>query len=367
MTAPVNPEYRLRNLLRRVRDLLMGRRLSADPEATGVVDLSDFGKRCAAVAALAAASTAELATVAGPEAATARRLAEELELAARLAERMEALPRTPERIGRQCEVLEEVARAVEAALAAECVLEEPPVAVGLGTLARQERRLFEPFVAFEGRIEDPPPAPVERGPVRRALRRALLDHGEGPFGLAVTGSGRMLFGGHSFEAAGVAPGIARSAAEPPGVKTVLDLREGTEDAALRDFLLVKAVDEALHAVLAPRLPGADLPERARALPRAPGTRGAVRPEAVARDVAGWQAQEAARGVEKLAARRAGPEWARLPRGAYLLRLFLSDDDALAADLLALGPLLRRMEKGEAVEGACGIAERSLPKLLGMVG
>ena len=77
--------------------------------------------------------------------------------------------------------------------------------------------------------------------------------------------------------------------------------------------------------------------------------------------------EAARAVEKLAARRIGPEWARVPRGAYLLRLFFSENDALAADLLALGPALRRMEKGEEALGTVPRAERALRGLLGLLG
>ena len=47
MSSLINPEYRLRNLKRAMRDLLMGRRLSADPERTGVVSLADFGKQWA--------------------------------------------------------------------------------------------------------------------------------------------------------------------------------------------------------------------------------------------------------------------------------------------------------------------------------
>jgi hypothetical protein len=151
------------------------------------------------------------------------------------------------------------------------------------------------------------------------------------------------------------------------VKRALDLREAAPDPALKDFLLVKAVDEALFAFLSPRLAGHELEARARALPRGGGKRGAVRPEQVARPVKGWDTQEAARAVERVVARRAGPEWARLPRGAYLLRLFYSEDDALAADLLALGPALRRMEKGEAVEGTEPLAARALAGLLGLLG
>ena len=41
MSSQVNPEYRLRNLQRRLRDMLMGHRLSADPDS-GIVELGDF-------------------------------------------------------------------------------------------------------------------------------------------------------------------------------------------------------------------------------------------------------------------------------------------------------------------------------------
>ena len=47
-------------------------------------------------------------------------------------------------------------------------------------------------------------------------------------------------------------------------------------------------------------------------------------------------QEAARLVEKLAARRLGPDAARLPRGVYLFRLFISDDDDLAGQHAGVG-------------------------------
>lgn len=50
MSSPANPEWRLRNLHRRLRDLLMSHRLSADPERTGVVELLDFGKKAASPA-----------------------------------------------------------------------------------------------------------------------------------------------------------------------------------------------------------------------------------------------------------------------------------------------------------------------------
>ena len=78
-------------------------------------------------------------------------------------------------------------------------------------------------------------------------------------------------------------------------------------------------------------------------------------------------QEAARTAERVADRRAGPEYARLPKGAYLLRLFYSEDDTLAADLLALGPALKRMEKGEGAPGTGPAAERALRGLFGLLG
>ncbi|MFQ5843770.1 MAG: hypothetical protein ACE5JG_02155, partial [Planctomycetota bacterium] len=64
--------------------------------------------------------------------------------------------------------------------------------------------------------------------------------------------------------------------------------------------------------------------------------------------------------------RGGPEWTGLPRGVYPLRLLVHENDALAADLLALAPLLRRMERGEAVAGAEAPARRALGGLLGLV-
>ncbi|MHC4163503.1 MAG: hypothetical protein ACYSUM_15350 [Planctomycetota bacterium] len=365
--SSVNPEYRLRNLRRELRDLLMGRRLAADPERTGVTELADFGKRCETLADLAGASVAELAAGGSTETECARRVAEEVELACRLAARLETLPRSPQRVDRQCRPLEEALDTVDAALQAECALEEPAALSSLATLARRERDLFAPFADFEGRIEEAAPGRVERGRVRRALRRALLEHECGPFALSVDRHGVLRFRDFEFATEAVAAGLARAPHEPPEVKKALDLREAAPDAALRDFLLVKAVDEALVALLAPQLRGHELPERARALPQRPGKRFAVRPEAVRRDVAGWDAQEAVRLAEKLAARRLGPESAHLPKGAYLLRLFLSEDDALAADLLALGPALRRMEKGEAVAGTEAAAERALRGLLGLLG
>jgi hypothetical protein len=314
-----------------------------------------------------------------------------VELAARAAARFEELPRTPERVAQQCAFLEEAERDLEAALKAECRLEEKPALVSLSQLARRERDLFSPLVTFEGRIEDTPPGMVEHGKLRRALRRALLDHPGGPFGLEVakdgtlafdvatppglaapvlTGTGetpllhqRLWFRAERTEAAGV----PRSPLEPPEVKRALDLRETAPDPALKDFLLVKAVDEALFAFLEPRMRSHEIEEKARALPRRPGKRAIVRPEAVARPARGWDVQEAARIAERAADRRAGPEFLRVPKGAYLLRLFYAEDDALAADLLALGPALRRMEKGEAVEGSGPAAERALGALLGLLG
>ena len=142
---------------------------------------------------------------------------------------------------------------------------------------------------------------------------------------------------------------------------------GTSLKALRDFLLVKAVDEALAAFLTPHLKDPEFVEKARAFPRKPGKRGGIRPEAVRATVAGWSEADAARAIGKVADRRIGPDGARLPRGAYLLRLLLHEDDRLAADLLALGPVLRRMEKGEPVESVEDRALRALKGLLGLLG
>ncbi|MCK6459380.1 MAG: hypothetical protein L6Q95_05740 [Planctomycetes bacterium] len=379
MSSPANPEWRLRNLHRRVRDLLMGHRLSADPEKTGVVALSDFGKAANELADFAAQSVREMEGARGTEGECGRRVAETVELAARAAARFEELPRTPKRIAQQAAILEEAERDIDAALKAECHLEEKPALVSLSGLARRERDLFAPLVTFEGRIEDTPPGLVEHGRIRRALRRALLAHGTGPFRLEVAKDGTLAFDTPAatpdaapLQAAfraekGEAAGVPRSPLEPPEVKRALDLRETAPDQALKDFLLVKAVDEALLAFLEPRMRGHEIEEKARALPRRPGKRAVVRPEAVARPAAGWDVQEAARIAERAADRRAGPEFLRVPKGAYLLRLFYSDDDTLAADLLALGPALRRMEKGEAVEGTGPAAERALRGLLGLLG
>ena len=365
MSSSANPEYRLRNLRRELKGMLMGRRLAVDPERTGVVELVDFGKRCDRLAALAAQSVEDLA-----RSRCGCRIAEELELAARLAARMESLPRTSARVEQQCGVLEDVQQQIEAALANECRLDEEPIFLSLSTVARTERKLFEPFVTLRGTIADTPAAMIERGLIRRTLRRSLLDHDAGDFVLEVTPDGTLRFDGYEIHAEvsdtdDVA--MPRSPNEPAEVKRALDMREGTDDAALRDFLLVKAVDEALAAVVAPHLQTPELVAKARALPAKPGKRIAIRPEAVARPVAGWDAGDALRAAEKLAARRLGPDWARLPKGAYVLRLFLSEDDALAADLLALGPALRRMEKGDAVADTEEMAFRALRGLLGLLG
>jgi hypothetical protein len=368
MSSPTNPEWRLRNLHRRLRDLLMSHRLSADPERTGVVELRDFGKAANDLADFAGQSVKEMEGVRGPEGECGRRVAETVELAARAAARFEEIPRTPRRVAAQSAFLEEAARDIEAALKAECRLEEPPAVVSLSILARRERDLFAPLVTFEGRIEDSPPGMVEHGRVRRALRRAVLGHPGGPFRVEATKDGALRFGEAEFRAAAAeAKGVPRSPLEPPEVKRALDLHDAAPDPALKEFLLVKAVDEALFAFLGPRLGSHELEGRARAVPRGGGKRGAVRPEQVARPVAGWDVQEAARAVERVADRRAGPEWGRLPKGAYLLRLFYSEDDALAGDLLALGPALRRMEKGESVPGTGPAAERALRGLLGLLG
>jgi len=97
-----------------------------------------------------------------------------------------------------------------------------------------------------------------------------------------------------------------------------------------------------------------------------GKRQAVRPEAVRRDVAGWDEAEAARAADKLATKRAGPEWARVPKAAYPWHLFGGLDPSLAADLIALGPPLRAMEKGQDAEGVRGPARRAWSSLAGML-
>ncbi len=391
MSSPANPEWRLRNLHRRLRDLLMSHRLSADPEKTGVVELLDFGKKANELADFARDSVKEMEGARGAEGGCGRRVAETVELAARAAARFEELPRTQKRVDAQSSFLEEAGRDLDAAVKAQCLLEEKPALVSLSALARRERDLFAPLVTFEGKIEDTPPGLVPHGHIRRVLRRAILGHVTGPFRIDVskdgtltfdvapppelaamvatdTGAAPLLRQQLAFRAENAAAtGVPRSPLEPPEVKRALDLRETALDPALKEFLLVKAVDELLFAFLAPKLKSYELEEKARAVPRRPGKRAAVRPEAVMRPVQGWDAQEAARAVERAAERRAGPEYARLPKGAYLVRLFYSEDDTLAADLLALGPALRRMERGEAAPGSGRAAERALRGLLALLG
>ncbi len=358
-----SPElYRLINARRRLKDLLMSRRLAVDPERTGVVELADFGKRCDALAAFARETQEEFA---GRVVGT---VAEEIELAARLASSLETLPRTPERLDRQTRLLEEVARLVAAALDADLELNEAAVLLSLSTLAQRESELFAPLFSIEGVIHESAPGMIVRGPVLRALRRALLDHDEeSAFRLEVDEAGTLRFGDFQITAEVSEPGVPRTRNEPPDVKRALDMYEGTRDEALRSFLLVKAVDEALAALLGPMLSDAALVEKARSLPQKPGKGYAVRPEAVQRGVEGWNNADALRVAEKLAARRLGPDAARLPKGAYLLRLFLSEDDRLAADLLVLGTALKRMGKGSPVEGTDDQAIRALRALLGLLG
>ena len=179
-------------------------------------------------------------------------------------------------------------------------------------------------------------------------------------------NGIMRYAGTAVAVEPIGDELERSSNEPAEVARVLDMREGTDDDALRGFLLVKAVDEALIAVLKPRLSAPGLAEQARALPTLPGKRHTVRPEAVQHDVAGWDEGTAARLAGKLAARRLGLDAARLPKGAYLLRLFVSESDALAADLFWLATALRRMEKGEDVEDAQPRALRALNGLMGLL-
>jgi len=374
MSSQVNPEYRLRNLQRRLRDTLMGHRLSADPEATGVVELADFGRKCDTLADFAAESVAELNMVRGAEARCAARVAEEVELGARTAARLEQLPRTRARIDRQCELLEEPLRLLQSALDVELLQDEEDRRAGLAALARAERKDFEPLLEFEGELASPPPAPIPYGALRRALRRALLEHETGPFHLAVSADGRLEFGDQSFEldAGGSAPdeardqALPRSANEPPEARQALDLLAASGDPELGDFLLVKAVDAAVQALVAPKLGSHAWVNAARALPRRPGKRQAVRPEAVRRPVEGWDEEDAARAADKLATKRAGPEWARIPKAAYPWHLFGDLDAALAADLLALGPALRAMEKGEGVAGVRERARRCWTALAGLL-
>ena len=361
----INPEYRLRNLKRRLTDLLMSRRLAANSEATGVVELGDFGKKCDRLANFAAESLEELNAARGTEARCAGRIAEEVELAARLCARIETLPRSAGNIHLQCDLLEEPTQKLDAALRVELLLEEPPVRMGLGPFAESEKELFEEFLEFEGEIAQPPPTLAPRGDLLRHLRRALLEHEEGAFKLSVTADGKMEFGEFLFDSADGAEAaeeqsggpLPRSANEPKDTKQALDLFEISDDEGLKDFLLVKAIDAALPTILAPKLGGNEWLDKARALPHRPGKRQGVRPEAVQQPVEGWDIKTAQRAADRMAARRAGPEWAKLPNAAYLIRLFWLDDDALAADLLALGPALRQMEKGETVEDVRDRAER----------
>ena len=102
-----------------------------------MVELADFGKRCEALADLAGQSVAELGG--STEADCAQRVAEEIELACRVAAWLETLPKSPQRLDRQCRPLEEALDAVDAALAAECALEEPASVSSLSVLARRER------------------------------------------------------------------------------------------------------------------------------------------------------------------------------------------------------------------------------------
>ena len=204
----------------------------------------------------------------------------------------------------------------------------------------------------------------------KCRRCRALSGTAGPFALETDRQGNLRFGEFEFSAEPVKDEVFRGRSEPPAVKQALDMREATDDDALRDFLLVKAVDGALAALLAPHLGSGEWLSRVRAMPRRPGKRFVVRPEAVRRPVEGWDEQEAARLVEKLAARRLGPDAAQLPRGVYLLRLFLAEDDTLAADLLILGQALRRMEKGEEPVDSGTVRERaarSLRALLGRLG
>ena len=358
----INPEYRLRNLKRRLTDLLMSRRLAANPEATGIVELGDFGKKCDKLAEFAAESLEALHAARGPEARCAERVVEEVELAARIAARIETLPRSAGNIHLQCDLLDEPARKLEAALRVELLQEEPPVRMGLGPFAESEKELFEEFFEFEGAIAQPPPVLAPRGDLLRHLRRALLDHEEGAFRLSVTADGKMEFGEFLFDPdetdqpEGVEEALPRSANEPVETKQALDLFEVSDDEGLKDFLLVKAIDAALPTIMAPKLASNDWLDQARALPHRPGKRKLVRPEAVQRPVEGWQIQDAQRAADRMAARRAGPEWAKIPNAAYMLRLFWLEDDDLAADMLALGPAMRRMEKGETAED---VRERAL--------
>ena len=373
MNSSVNPEYRLLNLKRRLTDLLMSRRLSARSEQTGVVELGDFGKKCDTLAAFCAESLEGLKTSRGPEARCARRIIEDVELAARIAALIETLPRSLGNIDLQCDLLDEPSRMLAAALKVELLQEEPDVRVGLGPLIEEEKELFEEFLEFDGKIEHPAPVAVPRGLLLRTLRRALLDHEVGPFRLAVAKDGTVEFGEHTFVPGDASDEIdeeqadlPRSSNEPSDVKQALDLFAVSDDESLKDFLLVKAVDSALLHILAAKLGSHEWVQKARELPHLPGKRQGVRPEAVLRPVEGWETKAAQRAVDRLAARRAGPELGRIPNGAYVLRLFWLEDDRLAADLLALGPAMKRLERGETVEGVRQHAERAWKSLAGLL-
>lgn len=367
MSLPLDPEHRLRNLQRKLRDLVLGHRSSADPERTGIVDLSDFGKRCERVAELARESAHALAALGTPEGRCAARVAEDIELACDTAALQETLPPGKQRADDQASILEEAATALQVALDAECLLEEAEVAVSLSALARREVEAFAPFVKIEGTIHNVPAAAAPRGKIRRNLRRALLEAVGGRLAVDVSADGVLTFGERRYESAPVAEDVARSEHEPDEVRKCLDMRENAADPALRDFLLARAVLAALRALLTQRLRDPAVREQARRLPRRPGKRGVVRPEALTLPIEGWDPAEAGRAVQKLAAGRGGPEWTGLPKGVYPLRFFIEADDALAADLLALTPALRRMERGEAVEGTQERSRRALGKLLGLLG
>lgn len=368
MSSSIQPEYRLRNLARRLNDLLLGRRLSADAEESGVVDLSDYGKKCEEFAEFCAKSLQELAAAQAPEAACARRILEDAENAARLAALLETLPAAPARRNAQCDLLEEVDRELRVALKSELRSTEEPVTGSYAPMVRREAELFRPFVEIELRLQTPAPRSIRRQEARRALRRALLQNPR--LEITLDGDGTLRFLDLEFRAEGGAPAdsahgglLTRSADEPPEVRRALDLHAASPDEALREFLLAKAAEEAASALVLPRLGSNEWLARARAFPRKEGKRGAVRPESVAAKAPGWDPAEAARFVEKLSDRRAGPEWARLPKAAYPIRLLLIEEDPLAADLLALGPALRRMEKGERAPGSPEIALRALRRLL----
>jgi len=378
MSSSVNPEYRLLNLKRRLTDLLMSRRLSARSEQTGVVELGDFGKKCDKLADFCAESLGEMQNSRGQEARCARRILEETELAARISALIETLPRSLGNIELQCDLLDDPAKMLAAALKIELLQEEPDVRVGLGKLMEEERELFEDFIEFEGTIEHPAPVLVPRGLLLRTLRRALLEHESGPFKLSVAKDGTVDFGEHQFvpgdhssepeaeeDEDDEAP-LPRSSKEPSDVKQALDMYAVSDDEALKDFLLAKAVDSTLLFLLSSKLGSHEWVQKARDLPRMPGKRQAVRAEAVIRPIEGWETKAAQRAVDKLAARRAGPELARVPNGAYLMRLFWLEDDRLAADLLALGPAMKRLERGETVEGVRSHALRAWKSLAGLL-